>query len=51
MQYPERITLPLAEGVTARLDKLVVDGESRVDVIREAIAREIARRERQKAKG
>ncbi|MCW7544903.1 hypothetical protein N7I30_13935 [Aurantimonas litoralis] len=48
MQYPERITLPLAEGTTARIDAVCADGEPRLDVIREAIERELKRRERQK---
>lgn len=43
-----RITLPLAEGVTERVDALVLNGETRLDLIREAIEREIKRRERQK---
>ncbi|MCD1645254.1 hypothetical protein [Aurantimonas coralicida] len=48
MQYPERITLPLAEGTTARIDAVCAEGEPRLDVIREAIERELKRRERQK---
>ena len=47
-EFPVRITLPLAEGVTERVDALVSNGETRLDLIREAIEREIKRRERQK---
>lgn len=46
MEFPERITLPLAEGTTARLDSLLEDKEVRVELIRKAIAAEIKRRER-----
>lgn len=48
-QWTERIQLPLAEGTTARIDGLLQDGEVRLDMIREAIEREIKRRERQKS--
>lgn len=48
MEFPERITLPLQAGMTARIDGLLEDGEARLDLIREAIEREIKRRERQK---
>jgi hypothetical protein len=50
MLYPVRITLPLAEGVTERLDALVVPPETRLDIIREAIEREIKRRTAAKPK-
>lgn len=51
-QYPVRITLPLAEGVTERVDALCdkEGGEVRLDFIRAAIEREIKRRERQAKK-
>jgi hypothetical protein len=45
-QWTERIQLPLAEGTTARIDSVLAEGEVRLDVIREAIARELKRRER-----
>lgn len=48
LEFPERITLPMAEGTKARLDRLRQDGEDRVSIIREAIEREIKRRERAK---
>lgn len=44
MEYPERITLPLADGTKARIDALLVEGEARLDLIREGIEREIKRR-------
>lgn len=49
-EFPERITLPMAEGTTARIDAAVREGEVRLDVIREAIDRELKRREREKPK-
>lgn len=45
-EWPERITLPLAAGTTARIDAAKQGGEVRLDVIREAIERELKRRER-----
>jgi len=50
MEFPERLTLPLPKGMTARLDASRQDGESRLDVIRSAVERELKRRERQKDK-
>lgn len=47
-EFPVRITLPLAAGVTERLDALKVGEETRLDVIRKGIAAELKRRERQK---
>lgn len=44
-EYPVRITLPLAEGVTERMDALVSADETRLDLIRDAIERELRRRE------
>lgn len=46
MEFPDRITLPLAEGVLARIDAVLEPGEPRLDLIREAIERELKRRER-----
>lgn len=45
--YPERLTLPLEGGTTARIDSVVRDNETRLDVIREAVEAELARREAQ----
>lgn len=47
-QWTERIQLPLAEGTTARIDRLLRKPEVRLDLIRAAIERELKRRERQK---
>lgn len=47
-QWTERIQLPLAEGTLARIDALLRDDEVRLDMIREAIEREIKRRSRNK---
>jgi hypothetical protein len=46
MEFPERITLPLAEGSLARIDASLEDGEPRLELIREAIERELKRRGR-----
>lgn len=48
LEFPIRITLPLSEEMLAELDKLVTDDENRVAIIRDAIDREIRRRQRQK---
>ena len=45
-EWTEQLRLPLAEGTTARIDAVLADGEPRLDMIREAIDREIKRRER-----
>lgn len=45
--WAERILLSLAEGTTARLDAVAQENEDRLSVIREAIERELKRRERQ----
>lgn len=42
--YGLRIVLPLAEGTLADIDAIISDGETRLDVIRMAIEREITRR-------
>lgn len=44
--WPERLTLPLTSEMVERMDSLLGDGEARVDLIREAIERELKRRER-----
>ena len=44
--FPVRITLPLTDAQAARLDAARGDGETRVQVIRQAIQRELERRER-----
>ena len=44
MEYPDRITLPLAHGVLAKIDATLAEGEPRLDLIREAIERELQRR-------
>lgn len=45
-QWTERIVLPMAEGTTARIDALLNFEEVRLDFIRDAVDREIKRRER-----
>lgn len=49
-EFPDRITLPLAEGVIARVDGLLADGEARLDLIRKAIEAEVERREKARRK-
>lgn len=50
LEFPDRITLPLAEGVLARIDAALEVDEPRLELIREAIEREIKRREREAKK-
>jgi metal-responsive CopG/Arc/MetJ family transcriptional regulator len=47
-EFPNRVTLPLSDEMLAELDKLVTEDENRLAIIREAIDREIRRRQRQK---
>lgn len=44
--WDERILLPLKAETLERLDTLLHEGEIRLDLIREAIERELKRRER-----
>jgi hypothetical protein len=44
--WDERILLPLKSETLERLDGLLAEGEARLDLIREAIERELKRRER-----
>lgn len=44
--WEERILLPLTSEMLGRLDGLLDDGETRLDLIRGAIERELKRRER-----
>lgn len=44
--WDERILLPLTSEVLERIDAALADGEARLDLIREAINRELKRRER-----
>jgi len=43
--WTERLTLPLNEEQVSRMDAALRDGEARLDLIREAIERELKRRE------
>jgi hypothetical protein len=49
-EWTEQLRLPLAEGTTARIDSVLKSGEPRLDMIREAVEREIKRREREAKK-
>lgn len=46
--WTERLTLPLNEETVARLDAALEEGEARLDLIRDAIDRELKRRERKR---
>jgi hypothetical protein len=50
-EFTEQIRLPLADGTTARVDAVLAKDEPRLDMIREAIEREIKRRSRQSKDG
>jgi hypothetical protein len=43
--WPERMDAMLPEGTFARMDRVRADGETRTDLIRVAVERELARRE------
>lgn len=43
-EYQERLTLPLTTETLDRVDAALRDGEARLDLIREAIERELKRR-------
>jgi hypothetical protein len=45
--WPEHVNLSLAAGVKDRIAAVLRDGEDRLAFIREAIERELKRRERQ----
>ena len=47
-QWDERILLPLTKETLARVDAALDDDEARLDLIREAIEKELKRRERHK---
>jgi len=44
--WPERLTLPISTEMLERMDAMLADGEMRLDLIREAIEKELKRRER-----
>jgi hypothetical protein len=46
--YPVRLTLPLSQEVADQIDAALAEGEARLDLIREAIGRELKRRSRAK---
>lgn len=46
--FPIRIVLPLTADMLSRLDAVRGDNEARLDVIREAVDKEVKRRERAK---
>jgi predicted transcriptional regulator len=47
--WTARLTLPLTDEVVGRMDAALAEGEARLDLIREAIERELKRRERKAA--
>lgn len=46
--WTERLTLPLNKETVERMDAALADGEARLDLVREAIERELRRREKSK---
>ena len=48
--WAENVNLTLPEGAKARMDAALREGEDRLDLIREAIDRELKRREAEKPK-
>ncbi len=44
--WTERLTLPLASETVEAMDAALTEGETRLDLIREAIERELKRRQR-----
>lgn len=48
--WSENVNLTLPEGAKAKMDAALRPGEDRLDLIREAIDRELKRREREKPK-
>jgi metal-responsive CopG/Arc/MetJ family transcriptional regulator len=44
--WTSRLTLPLTTDLVARMDAALAEGEARLDLIREAIERELKRRAR-----
>jgi hypothetical protein len=49
--WHENINLTLPEGAKARMDAVLREGEDRLDLIREAIDKEVKRRERKTVAG
>ena len=45
-RYPEAVALTLVQGAKARMDAVLEGHEDRLDLIRGAIDREVARREK-----
>ena len=45
-RFTERVLARFREGTLARIEPLLADDEDRADLIREAVEREIQRRER-----
>ena len=48
--WTERLTLPLTKDVVERMDAALSDGEVRLDLIRDAIDRELKRRDKARVK-
>lgn len=48
-EFPNRITLPLSDEMLAGIDAALSEDEARLDLIREAIERELKRRGKAKS--
>lgn len=49
--WQENLNVRLPEGAIGRMDAVLRDGEARLDMVREAIEKEVALREKSLAKG
>jgi hypothetical protein len=49
-RWPERTAIKLADGTFERIAEVLADGEDRMAFMREAVEREIERREKARAK-
>lgn len=45
LRYPDKIIAPLPAGSLARMMAVLVDGEDKTDLLRDAVERELKRRE------
>lgn len=50
MQWPDKIVAPLPAGSLDRMVAVLAEGEDKTDLLREAVERELRRREREGSK-
>jgi hypothetical protein len=46
MKFPEKMVTPFPPGTISRMDAVIGDTEDRTDLVRDAVEKELARRER-----